>query len=496
MTFNSHGVVFFLAYLVMMLLIGWAASRRQKTSEDLLVAGRSFSLGIMVLGNAAAMIHGGAILSHIALSAQMGAVAVTTNVSYALGFAVILFFYARKLRDSGGMTIPDYMGDRFDSRLLRAWSAGVVVCTSLLVVVGQIKVMGYLFQALMGVPVFWGQLAGTLIFVAYVSMGGLLAVVWTNIAQFFLMWAGILLLVPAVHEAVGGWTDLMASVETAAPGWLSLKGVDWTWGYLLSWYLLVFVAYSTRLELVTKVFAARDERVARFSIPWTAVLVMAFLTFGGLYLGAAARVLVWDGIATPDQAFPALVTLLAGPWVSAFALTAVASAAMSTTDSLLLMSGAAVSHDIIRKSIYDPRNVRKSEAYYLRISRITILAIGALAFLISLTSIGLIWEIVSYSLAIVASAFFFPLTAGLVSWRIARRAALVSSIGGSAVAACWIVLTLAGVPWTTFAHPVLPGLVASGLGMFVTQAFSGPVRYEALTRFFPELKPDNVDSSA
>jgi Na+/proline symporter len=488
MDFSTLGAGFFIAYLLAMLAIGGWASRSQKTSEDLLVAGRSFSLWVMVLGNAAAMIHGGAILSHIALAAQMGGVAVTANISYVLGFAVILFFYAKKLRNSRGMTLPDYMGDRFDSRLLRAWSACIVVCTSLLVVVGQIKVMGYLFQALVGLPVFWGQLAGTLIFVTYVSLGGLLAVMWTNIAQFFLMWLGLILLWPDVSQAVGGWSGLLQSVETAAPGWHSLKGVNWTWGYVASWYILVFVAYSTRLELVTKVFAARDERVARFSIPWTAILVVLFLSFGGLYLGAAARILVWDEISTPDQAFPALVASLAGPWLSAFALTAVASAAMSTTDSLLLMSGAAVSHDLIRKSIYEPGGIRKSEKYYLKISRITILVIGAVAFLISLTSLGLIWEIISYSLALVASAFFFPLTAGLISWRISRRAAVSSSVSGVTVAVLWTVLTLAGVPWTAFAHPVLPGLVASGVAMFVAQARSQPVSRNALFKFFPELE--------
>lgn len=490
MSASGLGLSFFVVYLAVMLLIGWLASRRQKTSEDLLVAGRSFSLGVMVLGNAAAMIHGGAILSHIALSAQMGGVAVTANISYVLGFAVILFFYAKKLRNSGGMTIPDYMGDRFDSRLLRAWSACIVVITSLLVVVGQIKVMGYLFEALVGLSVFWGQLMGTLIFVTYVSMGGLLAVVWTNIAQFFLMWAGVLLLVPEVDQAVGGWSGLMASVESSAPGWRSLKGVDWTWGYWISWYVLVFVAYSTRMELVTKVFAARDERVARASIAWTAVLIVLFLSFGGLYLGAAARVLVWDQISIPDQAFPALVNLLAGPWVSAFALTAVASAAMSTTDSLLLMSGAAVSHDLIRRSIDEPRGVRKSERFYLAISRVTIVVIGSLAFLISLTSIGLIWEIVSYSLALVSAAFFFPMTAGLISWRISRRAAVASSIVGSTVAGVWIGLTLMNFPWTQFSHPVLPGLVASGVAMFVTQISARPVSRAALGKFFPELGQD------
>ena len=120
--FNYLGAGFFLMYLILMLSIGWFASRRQKTSEDFLVAGRQFGLWTLVLANVAAMLHGGAILSHMALSAQMGGVVATANISYVLGFAMILFFYAKKLRNSKGITLPDYMGERFDSRLLQGWS--------------------------------------------------------------------------------------------------------------------------------------------------------------------------------------------------------------------------------------------------------------------------------------------------------------------------------------------------------------------------------------
>ena len=85
--------------------------------------------------------------------------------------------------------------------------------------------------------------------------------------------------------------------------------------------------------MITKVFAARDTRVARVSLPITDALFMIFLLYGNLYLGAAARVLVSPQVATaPDQAFPALVTFvsnLAGtPWLGAIAITGVVSAAI------------------------------------------------------------------------------------------------------------------------------------------------------------------------
>lgn len=468
-SFNPLGAGFILFYLVLMLAIGWMASRGQRTSEDFLVAGRSIGLVVLVLGNVAAMTHGGAVLSHIAISAQMGGVAATTNLAYVLGFAVILFVYAKKLRNSRGLTLPDYMSKRFDSLLLRGWGACVIALTSLLYLVGQINVMGYILESLVGFPIIWGKLIGTLIFIAYVAMGGLLAVIWTNIAQFFLMWAGVLMLIPHLHSKVGGWSDVLSKAEEIAPGWSSIQGVTWTWGFIFSWYILVFVAYSTRLELVTKLFAARDVRVARFSIPATALLIILFLTFNGIYLGGAARILVWDDIATPDQAFPALVALMAGPWLTAFALTAVASATMSTTDSLLLMSGASISHDLIRKCFHEPRGVVRSEQYYLRIVRYTILIVGALAFGLSLKDLGLIWEIISYSFAIVGGAFFFPLIVGMLSKSLSWQAALASSVSGALVAAVGIVLGMMDVAWALIVHPVLPALAVSATAMVLTQ---------------------------
>ena len=139
-----------------------------------------------------------------------------------------------------------------------------------------------------------------------------------------------------------------------------------TLSFLVSWYIIWFVAYCTRLELITKMYAARDDKIARRSLPWTILLVMIFLLYGNFYIGGAARILVWDTISSPDQAFPALVTAILPPLLAAFALTGIASAAMSTTDSLLLMSGAALAHDLMRKCIHEPRGIQKDERYYLR----------------------------------------------------------------------------------------------------------------------------------
>jgi Na+/proline symporter len=478
------GPVVLVAYLILVLAIGWISSRGQGSPEDFWVAGRSFGVPLLVMANVGSMLHGGAILSHIGFAGHVGGVAVTTNLSYALGFAVIFFFFAAKLRRSRGFTLSDFMGDRFDSRLLRGWTALVVAVTSILYLVAQIRAMGFVMERLLGLEFWAGQLVGTAIFVAYVALGGLSAVVWTNVLQLALLWIGLLVLAPSAHSAVGDFSTAMARVEAVAPGWTSPSGVRWSTGYLLSWYVLVFIAYSTRLELLTKVFAARDEGVARRAIPWTAVLVIAFLAYGGLYLGAAARILVWDSIATPDEAFPALVATLLGPLGTALALTGVACAIMSTTDSLLLMTGSAVAHDFLRRCIDEPRGIRKSDAYYLRVSRLTVVVVGAVSFLLALPDVALILELVAYALAIVGSSFFFPLLAGLWSPRVSREAATSASIAGGLTASVCTVFAIQKAPWALQVHPIVPGLAVSAILIVTVSLFTRPVREEAVRLYF------------
>lgn len=483
---HALGITIFFFYLVLIVIIGLVASRHQKNEEDFWVAGRRFGLGIMVIANMAAIMHGGAILSGVAFAGKFGGVAILPYISFVGGSAIVFYLFAKKLRQSGGFTIPDYMGDRFNSRGLRAWSALVVAVSSIIYLIAQLRGMAFILEQLLGFEFLTSLALGTIIFVAYVAMGGLLAVVWTNVAQFVFMWIGLLILVPFVYDAVGGWTSVLEQVEAVAPGWTSPTGVAWSASYMFSWYLIWFVAYSTRIELVTKMYAARDDKVARVSIPIAIGLILIFLLYGNFYLGAAARVLVWDQISSPDQAFPLLVSGLLTPVLAAIALTGIASAAMSTTDSLLLMCGSAIAHDLVRRCHDEPKGIKRDERTYLRISRASIVVVGVIAFLCSIPDFALILKIVSYAIAIVGSAFFFPLLVGMTSKRISREAALASSIGGTVATCIWIGGALSDATWASGFHPGIVGLGVAGTLMLIVSLFTGPADDDAINKFFPE----------
>ncbi len=470
MTLGATGFIVFAVYMGLLVLIGVMAARHQRTSEDFWVAGRRFGIGLMVVAEVASVLHGGSIQGGVALAARFGGVAILPFVSFALASLIIVRFLAKQLRLMAGFTLPDYMGARFESNFLRGYSAVIVAVSSVLYMIAQIRVMGFLLERLLGIPFSVGMALGTGIFISFVTLGGLLAIVWTDIFLFALMWAGLIAIMPAVHQAAGGLGDVLVRADQIAPGWTSVRGVAWSWTYLMSWWIVWLVGYCTRITMITKVFAAKDTKVARISLPITDALFMIFLLYGNLYLGAAARVLVWDRVsANPDQAFPALVAFvsnLAGtPWLGAVAITGVVSAAVATADSLLLMTGAAVAHDLLRKCYYEPRGIVKDERFYLRISRIAVVAVGIVSLMGAFVTPELILNIVSYAVALVGVAFFFPMVLGLNSPYVSRRAATVSAVAGSLVGSFWTVLHLKHVGWALDIHPVVPGLIAAVLPM-------------------------------
>ena len=484
MTPSAIGLLIFGAYLVAIVAIGIVSGQQQKNEADLWVAGRRFGTTIMTLGMMAAIMHGGSILSGVAFAGAFGGVASLPLMSFALGFLVILLFFARKLREIGACTLPDYMGERFDSHALRAFSAFVIAASSIVYLIAQIRGMGLILEGLLGFQLEWSMVIGTALFIFYVALGGMLAIIWTNILQFMFMWVGLIIMMPAVYNAAGSFTTVMQNVEHVAPGWTSVTGTSWNWGYLLSWWLVWFVAYSTRLELLTKVFVARESKTARYALPTTCLLVCIFILYGNLYLGGAARILVWDQIDVADEALLALSASVLGPLASAVALTGIASAAMSTSDSLLLLSGAAVARDFLRKSIHEPRGIVRDEGYYLRVSRLTIVVIGVVSLAAALNTPALILAMVSYAVALVGATFFFPLLFGLTSPRTTPAAAAASAMGGLAITTVWIGLTLAEVPWAVTVHPIVPGMALSLALIVGLTPITSPASPRVLERFF------------
>lgn len=482
----NYGIIFLVLYLGLLIGGGVLSSRKVGSgdSDDFWVAGRSIGTVMLTMSMVASIMHGGSIISGVGMAAKFGGIAILPYVGFAGGMFVILVLFAKKLRAMEAVTLSDYMGKRYKSVRLHAFTAIVVAVSNILYLIAQIRGMGFILQGILGTTFEMAMVIGTVVLIGYVAAGGLRGAVMANVIQFSFMMIGLILLAPNLAKLTGGWTNAFVQADAVAPGWTSPTGTSWTGAYLISWILTWFVAYANRIELITKVFAAKDTKSARYAIPWTLLIVFAFLLYGNMYLGAAARVHVWDQITAPDQAFTALVTMTQPAIIAAISMVGIAAAAMSTTDALLLSGGAAIAHDLLEKCYYEPRGIKKSEKYYLNISRVTILSIGLIALLGAFNTPQMLLEIVSYAVALIGSTFFAPMVVGLLSKRVSTTAAAIGSVGGFLVCAVHVVLSLMGVDWALTIHPSVLGVGTSFVLLLGVNMFTRPQESEEINRIF------------
>jgi len=112
--------------------------------------------------------------------------------------------------------------------------------------------------------------------------------------------------------------------------------------------------------------------------------------------------------------------------------------------------------------------------------------VGAIAFVCAIPDLALILRIVSFAIAIVGAAFFFPLLVGMTSRRVSRQAALASSIGGTLITCVWIAGALSNAAWASVVHPGIVGLATGGILMLIVTMFTPPVEDHAIEKYFGE----------
>lgn len=477
------GYVVFGGFLVGLLLVGVLFSKKQEDSSDFWVGGRSFGPLVLGIGITASIMHGGTLLSGVGLMASAG-VNLLNNLSFAAGFFVVLVFLAKKLRRFGGYTIPDILGARFESEQVRLLSSLIVLIASIVTLIAQTKSMGIIVGQILGLPQEVAIVLSVVIFASYTIMGGMRGVIWTNIIQFAFMMLGVVVLAVAIFRDIGGMTAVMSLTGEVAPTVTSFYGA---WGPMqfFSWHFVWFIAYFTRVEMVSKMYTARDERTAKWSLAIALAFLLLFINFT-VYFSGAARLLVMDGLASSDQALPVLFTKMLSPAIASIALAGLTAAAMSTTDSLLLMAGSCISHDIMRKYVHERKGIVRDEAFYVKASRITILIVGIVTILGALNTPGLILVITSYAVALTGASFAAPMVLGLNWKRTSSSAAFASMLGGFLASGIWAIMSQMGLEFTRTVHPIIPGFVVSIILVVAVTLVTDRVSDATLEQFFPE----------
>jgi solute:Na+ symporter, SSS family len=400
-------------YGVAVLLVGLlSASDASRSTDAFLVGDRGFGAFTAWAALSSTVIGGSTTLVLAALVASKGLPALWLDLAGALGLLALGLFLAPRVRATGATTIAEVIG--------RSYGPGVRKIAALLVVLAEIVWFALLTEATQTVIVAttpWEPtrvlIITAVLFVTYTALGGQRAVVRTDLLQFGLMVAG--LLVVAFPLAV------RTLVTTPPPAALLHfpTGPRFSWGDVLTLLVLVGLPHAVGSDVWAKLLSARDVGAARRAALGAAASKLAF--------GLATVTIALAGVAcgvggTPAELFPRTVFLLAGSTLAPLLLVALVATMQSSADSVLLSAAAATSHDL-----FGPRAG-------VAFSRLAVVAYGGLGLVVALALHDLV-ETFRLGYTLFASGLILPALVAFVSGiRVDRRFAGAAMLLGGGTA--------------------------------------------------------------
>ncbi|MEX1366227.1 MAG: sodium:solute symporter family protein [Nannocystaceae bacterium] len=341
------------AYLVLTVILGIVAGRRGRGDTSDYVAGeRSFGPVVMYF------VVGATIFSAYALlGTPQRVVARGSDAFYVLAYGAVglvpLFFYGARVRRIGAregfLTQAELVAARFESPRVSVMMgiASVVAFVPYLVI--QLKGAGLVMQAVTGWPPQWGAAVVYVAVLAYVLLGGVRGVGWTNVVQGIAMLVVIWVLGLWIPTALYGSVPAMLDEVLARyPEYLTLPGPrDQTPMSRYSSEILVSIlGLSMWPHVFMKCFTARSARLVQLSVVWYPTFLFFLVPL--VLLGYVA--VLQGGPADDSVLFWLVDRLHEHPLHSlafAFVGFAVLAASMSTGDALLHAGGSILIRDVL-----------------------------------------------------------------------------------------------------------------------------------------------------
>ncbi len=450
------------AFLALLVAIGRYTAARVHSAEDYHLCGRRLRRLPVALSLAATEFNGSGLVGGAGLAYTVGVAGSFWNFAAVPAWLVLGATVAVAFRRLGLYTMPELLERRYGPGARRLASASQLASGVLFVGV-QILVSGLVLSALLGVPREAAMVTITAVCVVYTFAGGLLAVVWTDVACFFVLMTAVVVGVPVALSAAGGWGGMLAALPAGHFDFGSLGVAE-----PVAWVALCFYSYATDQAYLQRVFAAERPEIARFAYSFTGV---NYLIFGGAValLGMAAAVL-HPGLAHDDQALPALVADVFPPGVRSVFLAGLIAATLSTASSYL-----SAASSLFVKDVWEPLLARgRRESDLLRVSRLAtpVFALVALAFALGAPRIV---DAVVLSVLVSHAAVFVPLMAALYWPGAARAAGVWSILAGAAGGLVSHAFLHAKVPIVGAVHPLFFGpLCALAVLLLVPARQGGP----------------------
>ncbi|MDR5859859.1 sodium/proline symporter PutP [Halomonas eurihalina] len=466
---TSHGVVIgtFMAYFVVMLIVGFVAYRRSNSFSDYVLGGRTLGPFATAISSGASEMSGWLLIAMPGAAFLTGMSSFWIAVGLLAGALLNWLIVARRLRvysfiANNALTIPEYLAERFQDRtlVLRLISAIFIIIFYLFYTSSGLVAGGKLLNTVFGMDYSLAVLAGALAVISYTFFGGYLAVSWTDVIQGMMMFLTLVIVpVVAIYE-LGGVGDAFSAAEGAKAG--ILNGLrDASTGEWLTWTAVVsslawglgYFGQPHSLARFAGINDARNIPMARWiAVTWTAVGLV-----GALLIGILGNAYFPEGLDDHERIFMFMIDIMFNPLVAGVLLTTVMAAVMSTADSQLLICSSTIADDIY-KAVF---RQSASQKELVMVGRVAVLGVSSVAVMLALNPDSNVLGLVSYAWAGFGAAFGPALIASLFWPRMNQWGALAGVIMGGLTVIIWG--QLSGGIYAIY--EIVPGFILSALAI-------------------------------
>ena len=459
-------ILIFIVYMLVVLGIGIYFLRKNKNADDYYVGGRSMSSPVIGLSVVATDVGGGFSIGLGGLGFLMGLSGswmLFTGLIGAWLSAVFLIPKASKLSKRLKLyTFPQLFEFFYSPRV--ALLAGIISAigyigfTSSQLLAGA-KLASATFEGLnMNTAlIFMGVIA-----VTYTAMGGLKAVIYTDVEQWIILLAGLILIgIPLGYQTIGGMEAIRATLPAE---FLKLNNIGWS--TILNWAVTIIPIWFVGMTLYQRIYASRSPKEAQKAWYIAGAFEWPVMAFMGVILGLFARVAfeqdLFASMGFPsgemidaEMGLPLLLRAILPVGLMGLMMAAYFSAVMSTADSCIMAASGNIESDILKKI----KPLPKSKRGRLIQSQLITLAIGLLGLLIALRMENVL-ELMLHSYAFMVSGLFVPVLGAFFTKRGSATAAFWSMISGGATT---LTLTLLSVKLPFGLDPNIFGITVAAL---------------------------------
>ncbi|WP_298717510.1 sodium:solute symporter [uncultured Oceanisphaera sp.] len=414
-----------LAYFILLGYIGYRSVKKVNSSADFAVAGNKITWPILFATLAASFLGGGASMGRAGQAFDHGYAFMFAASAFPIATVLTGIFIAPKLkRYIGAHTVGDIMEQQFGryARLITGIFS-LIFCIGILG--AQALAVGTVFNAIIGIDITTGILIGMGVVLLYSTIGGMWAVIQTDVVQFLMLaiFMPITLLI-GINE-VGGAEQLIARLPDSH---FSIMG-DYGPGMFLSLFIAFLLGETLVPPYTQRALAAPDSRNAKIGYTISGVFGFLFY-FVSSTIGLIALILYPD--ISPDLAMPELIRTALPLGITGLVLASLLAVVMSTADSYLNSASVIFVKDIYQGFI-NPDVDEKNKLWIERLVNLLI-GIGAVVFALYATSI-IDALLISYSLW--APTILIPFVLGVLLDLKCSKSAIGAIIAGALVTIVW-----------------------------------------------------------